>query len=97
MIIVNIVFDDCFEDADIIAVPDEIASAIEEIGQEFLHWVPTATDEDYWNIEDGRKYAIAETDGFIKWLNTNYCSNTEKAHVIARNTNYDPKYQIVEF
>ena len=32
---VNIVFDDVFDDADILLIPDEIFSRIEEIGQEF--------------------------------------------------------------
>lgn len=97
MINVNIVFDNFFEDADIIAVPDEIAPKIQEIGQEFLDWVPTAKDSDYYVIEEGRKYVVAETDGFIKWLNACYCQNTEKAYVVARNTNYCPQYQIIEF
>jgi len=33
---INIVFDDIFDDADIIAITDEIFSHIEEIGQDFL-------------------------------------------------------------
>ena len=94
---VNIVFDDRFYDADIIAIPDEIVSEIEAIGQEFLYWVPNAKDSDYWIIIDGRKCSVAETDGFIKWLNSQYCSNTEKAYVVARNTNYCPLYKIIEF
>ena len=70
MIKVNIVFDDLFDDADIIAIPDEVSSRIEEIGQEFLHWIPTAEDPEYWALITGRKCNIAETDGFIKWMNT---------------------------
>ncbi len=94
---VNIIFDNIFEDADIIAVPDEIASHIEAIGQEFLNWVPNAKDCDYWTIVDGQKYSVAETDGFIKWLNLCYCSKTEKAYVEKRNTNYCPEYKTIEF
>lgn len=94
---VNIVFDDIFDDADIIAVPDEISSKIEEIGQEFLFWVPTTEDSDYWMIIDGRKCLVAETDGFIKWLNSYYCKETDKAYVVARKTNYCPKYKTIEF
>lgn len=96
---VNIVYENCFDDADIIAVPDEIVFKIEAIGQEFLKWVPHADpqDSDYWLITDGRKCLIAETNGFIKWLNSQYCSNTEKAYVVARNTDYCPQYKIIEF
>lgn len=94
---VNIVFDDIFNDADIIAIPDEIFSHIEEIGQEFLDWVPTAEDTDYWKLINGRKCAIAETDGFIKWINATYCKTLEKSYVLARNTDYDPTLKILEF
>lgn len=94
---VNIVFDNVFEDADIIAIPDEIASKIEAIGQEFLDWVPNAKDSDYWTIIDGKKYSVAETNGFIKWLNSYYCSKTEKAYVVTRNTNYCPLYKAIKF
>ncbi len=97
MINVNLVFDNILNDADIIAVPDEVASRIEEIGQEFLDWIPSAEDSDYWKIINGRKCVIAETDGFIKWLNSCYCKETEKAYVVARNTNYCSEYEIIEF
>lgn len=94
---VNIVYDDVFDDADIIAVPDEIVSDIEKIGQEFMCWSPPESDDEYWVIVDGRKCLAMETDGFLKWLNSNCCQNTEKAYVIARNTNYCPGYKIIEF
>ena len=94
---VNIIFDNDLEDADIIAIPDEIASKIEEIGQEFLHWVPNAQDDEYWTIIDGKKYSIAETNGFIKWLNSYYCTQKNKAYIVARNTNYSPQYKSIEF
>lgn len=94
---INIVFDDVYDDVDIIAVPDEIVPKIEELGQEFLFWIPTAEDSDYCTIIDEKKCSVAETDGFIKWLNSFYCKNRENAYVVARNTNYCPKYKIVEF
>lgn len=97
MINVNIVYDDIFDDADIIAVPDEIAPMIEKIGQEFLWWVPTAEDPDYRMIVDGKECVVAETDGFVKWINISYCEEIEKVYVVARNTNYDPQLQIIEF
>lgn len=97
MISLNIVFDNAFDDADIIAIPDEIFSHMEEIGKEFLKWVMTAEDSDYWMIVDGRKCVIAETDGFIKWLNTTYCKGADKAYLVAKNTNYDSTLKTIEF
>ena len=97
MININIVFDGAFEDADIIAVPDEIAPEIKEIGQQFLDWVPNAKEKDYWTIINEQRIVVAETDGFIKWLNSCYCTGKNKAFVVARNTNYCPRYKTIEF
>ena len=94
---VNIVFDDTYNDVDIIAVPDEIASKIETISQEFLYWNPPVDDSDYWIIINGKKYLAMETDGFIKWLNSSYCQKFIKAYVVARNTRYRPEYKIIKF
>ncbi len=94
---VNIVFDGFLDDADIIAIPDEIASKIKAISQEFLDWAPNAKDSEYWTIIDGRKCLVIETDGFIKWINSNYCLTTEKAYVVAQNTTYCPQYKTIEF
>ena len=94
---VNIVFDDVFDDADILLIPDEIFSRIEEIGQEFLQWLPSTENPEYWTIINGRRCMVAETDGFIKWLNATYCKDLQKAIVVARNTNYEPSLKIIEF
>lgn len=94
---INLVFDGNLDDADIIAVPDEIVSIIEEIGAEFLRWVSTAEDSDYWTIIDGRRCVVAETNGFIKWINSCYCNETEKACIVARNIKFCPDYRIIEF
>lgn len=94
---VNIVFDDIFDDADIIAVPDEIIFRIKELCQMFLDWIPLENDTEYWVDINNRKCLNKETDGFIKWLNSNYCQDFEKAYVVARNTNYSPEYKIIEF
>ena len=94
---INIIFEDALDDADIIIVPDEIADRIEDICQEFLDWVPAAQDDEYYTLIDGEKCFVAETDGFIKWLNFNYCKKSQKAYVLQRNTNYCPEYKSIEF
>lgn len=91
----NIVFDEFSEYVDIITIPDELVPKIEEIGQEFLYWIIDTDDSDYWEIIDGLKYCVAETKGFIKWLNSTYCVNTEKAYIVAENTEYNPEYKIL--
>ena len=93
---INVVFDGILDDVDIITVPDAVEAEIDEIGQEFLDWLPTANESEYWMVLDGKKLIVAETEGFVKWLNNNHCE-IEKAHVVERNTNYNPENKSVEF
>lgn len=93
----NIVFDGDFDDVDIIAVPNEIALKMEQIGQEFLYWLPSAKEEDYWTIINGKTCLVAETTGFVKWLNVFYCKSLEKAYVEKKHTKYNPLYRIIDF
>lgn len=91
------IFDDKFDVVDIIAVPDEIVLKIEKIGQEFLNWYPPENDANYWVVFNGKKYLNKEINGFIKWLNSTYCKDLEKAQIVQQNTNYCPKYKSIEF
>lgn len=94
---VNVVFDDVLDDTDIIVIPDEIASNIVAIGQAFLQWLPAAKDDAYQIVIDGHKCLVAETDGFVKWLNARYCLGSEKAYIEVQHTRYCPQYKTVEF
>ena len=94
---INIVFENDFEDADIISIPDYLLPTIVEIGQKFLNWIPSADDNDYFTIIAGRQYFVAETDGFVKWLNTYDCRDTEKAFVVSSHTNIGSEYKTLEF
>lgn len=94
---VNLVFDDTYDDVDIIAVPDSLVVEIRRIGQEFLYWLPSAKDEEYWVETDGEKCLNAETEGFIKWLNTHYCTTTEAACIIEQHTRFCPEYPRIDF
>ena len=91
------IFDDKFDVVDIIAVPDEVVLKIEKIGQEFLNWRPPENDANYWVVFNGKKCLNKETNGFIKWLNSTYCKDLEKAQIVQQNTNYCPKYKSIEF
>ncbi len=97
MVKINILFDDSFDDVDIISIPNDIASNIEKIAQEFLDWLPFAEDDYYWAVIGGKRYNVCETEGFIKWLNSVYCKGIEKAFIVKKHTNYCPKNKTIEF
>lgn len=94
---INIVFEYDFNDVDIIAIPSEISYKIIELGQEFLDWHGPKDDPDYWGVENGRTYQIAETVGFVKWLNMFHCLNEKKAYIVTQHTDYNPEYLSLDF
>ena len=86
MIYFNILFDGCENDVDIICVPYSIASEMNVLAQKFLDWLPNADDKIYWTIINNRKVSVCETDGFIKWINENYCKTIPKSYVVIRHS-----------
>lgn len=99
MINFNILYEDDENDVDIICVPEVISSQMENIAQEFLDWLPNADAENnlYWKEINGDKCNICETDGFIEWLNNNYCSASQKAYIVAQHVCLHDEYDNVVF
>ena len=99
MVNINIVYEEQYEDTDIISLPDEIYADLNSIINEFMAFLKYAPkdDSDYWIEIDGVLCSVLETVGFIKWLNNTYCMGTEKAVIIKQHTDYDPKYDMIEW
>lgn len=97
MIYFNVLYEDDKDDVDIICVPNHIAKTIESLSQLFLDWLPNADDGIYWTIINGKKCSVCETDGFIKWLNENYCKSGQKASIIHQHVRFVDGYKSIEF
>ena len=93
---INIVFDDDYEDVDVIVIPDEIADAIQRLAQDYLFWIPPKDDPNGWVVDDGEPVLIKETTGFVEWLNKNHCIGV-KSYVIEEHTSYSKHDGDVEF
>lgn len=94
---INIIYDGNYDDVDIISIPDHIFLKSREIVQEFLLWEAPEEDSDYWMVLENKRYCVVETKGFVKWLNTFYCGELEKAHIVKEKTHYCSEYDIIEF
>lgn len=95
---VQILFEDAYDDVDIIIVPDDIYDSMKKLCQDFLHWKAPKDDPDYWSVDkNGRIYANAETVGFVKWLNNFYCTGEEKASIIVQHVDYSSDIFTIEF
>lgn len=93
----NVLYEDDVDDVDIISVPYHIATRMSVLTQEFLDWLPNAVDDIYWTMIDGRKCSVCETEGFVKWLNENYCENNQMVTIVKEHTQYVREYSSVEF
>ncbi|MBQ4562351.1 MAG: hypothetical protein IJA55_08510 [Clostridia bacterium] len=95
----NIVYDEEYNDTDIISVPEEIFNNLNTVVNEFMAYLDYAPkdDIDYWVEIDGILCSNLETVGFIKWLNNTYCAGKEKAVIVKQHTDYDPKYKTIEW
>lgn len=95
---INIVYDEMYNDVDIISVPDEIASSMNDLAKLFLDWTPPESDSDYWVTINGKRCLSIETVGFVKWLNNHCCLYfDEKVCIVAQHTNYCKEYQTIDF
>ena len=97
MIYFNVLYEGDKDDVDIICMPNNIAEKISALSQKFLDWLPIADSDIYWQILDGHKCSICETDGFVKWLNENYCKNSQKVSIIKQHVKFVNKYNTIEF
>ena len=96
-----IVYEYDYTDCDMVAVPDFVADNVEKYTQLFFRWLSKSKDEipsDYYTInQNGDKILIAETDGFVEWLNKYVCPQEEKAFIVSQHGKYDDKYPMADF
>lgn len=100
MNLVSILFEDLYEDTDIIEVPDEIYENIIALGQTFASRRDAEAKEEYdWVIlPSGEKVRTLETVGFICWLNQNVLKTSEKqARIVAEHVPWRSDLPTVEF
>ena len=93
----NILYEGDKEDVDIICVPDFIASKIGIVSQLFLEWLPNTDSKMYWTTIDGHECSVCETEGFVKWINKQYCENKQKAFIVEQHVSLIKEYRTVEF
>lgn len=96
---INVVYDGCMDDVDIIQVPDVVAENIEDITQEFFDWMSSTCDHGFWKKDNkGNQYLECETEAFIDWINKEFSDKcNENASIILQHTEYNKEYPSAEF
>jgi hypothetical protein len=83
--IVNVIFDDKLENADVIDIPEHILANIENVQNLFFKWLfDKSNDHNYWVYENGKKkYCSYRSEAFVEWLNDYLLKDSmEKAYLI---------------
>ena len=96
---INIVYDDNFDDVDIIAVPDNIAQNIESVVQEFMEWVSTPKNQKRFVVKsaEGNLVLSVGTDEFLWWLNNMKPTVDAKASLVCQHTVLMPGLPVADF
>lgn len=78
--VINVFFDELFEDADVIDIPESVWEEIENIKATFFKWLfNKKINHKYWVTIDGeKKYCSYRAEAFVYWLNNFYLLNNNK-------------------
>ena len=85
MVRINLVYDDVFDDADILLVPEWVA-------EQAYYW-PMRYGE--WLISQGCHNM--ETDAFVEWLNQQIIHDDEKALILMQHVSVNPENPRIDF
>ena len=96
---INIVYDDVFDDADILLVPDFIADHITAFVKQFWKWLSIPENQPGFVLpnEKGEIIFNIDTEEFLWWLNNVAIDSDVKAVIVKRHTLFVPEYPTAEF
>ena len=98
---INIVYEDDYNDCDIISIPDELLNDIEKYIYIIDEWIHDnlkkgTLTETYYTIINEKKYPILDTIGIVNWLNKNLYNGKSAVNVIKQHTSVCHDYPTVE-
>lgn len=98
MLKINVVFEEDYNDVNIILVSKSVYDNLDVICQQFLDWIPSQTENELFvqRDEKGAEVFICETEGFVWWLNKFYLKN-EHAAIVKKHTIYDRTLKSIFF
>ena len=82
---IHLVYDECYEDADILCVPDWVCEQAVSLPGRYSKWLH----------EQGRN--DMETEGFIEWLNAHITSDAEKVLLLAQHVSVSENEPSISF
>ena len=96
---VIVIYDEHYNDVDVLGIPSKIVKNIIDLGKMYCEWLYSHhNDPQFCTVVNGVKCTILETEGFVNWLNfTVLKDDAEKATILETNVQFREGYPIVEF
>ena len=96
---VIVLFDEQYDDVDILSVPKRIAENINDHGQSYCRWLESPNvDSNLLKVVNGVKCTVLETEGFVDWLNSTVLKDEDnKAIILESHVPFVEGYPIIEF
>ena len=96
---INVLYDDDFEDVDILLVPDDIALHIDDVTQQFIKWLNIPENRCRFLILNGSGNQVlgVDTEEFLWWLNHIKILDEQKASIVCQHTKYINTLPTAEF
>ena len=88
MKMINVVFDEVYNDVDLLRVPSEIADSIELVVREFNYWLSDPNNQKPFLVPYGNKRMVlgVGTNEFLWWLNHVKIIDGDKATIVKQHT-----------
>ena len=96
---INIVYEECYDNVDIVLVPDDIANSVESVVQEFFCWLRVPENNHRFMVphEQWGEVLMIGAKEFVWWLNHVKLPGEEKALILQQNTTFVETYSTAEF
>lgn len=96
---INLIYEDDYNDVDILLVPDDVADNIDDVVRCFFSWLRVEENASRFMVTtaSGHKGLSVDTKEFIWWLNNIWIRNDSEAKVIVQHTSYQNEYPRADF
>lgn len=96
---INIVFDDVYNDVDLLLVPDEIADDVDMVISEFNKWLSVPDNQQRFLVPYAGESMVLSigTEELLWWLNHVKIIGENKASIVRQHTQFVPSFPVVCF
>ena len=99
MKMINVVFDEMYDDVDLLLVPDEIADSVDMVVWAFNNWLSVTENQQRFLVPYTNETMVLGigTEEFLWWLNHVKIISENKASIVSQHTQFVPSFPAAHF